>query len=344
MLTALDATYSLGDRLSGVGVYSRQILRHLAALDPGERFRWCYRPHRFLRSFRHSLPGNCGRRLLWESRAVRCDLFHGLNQRLPLWKPRRSVATFHDLFVMTGNYSTPEYRARFTAQARRAAERADLIICVSGFTATQVHHLLGVEQTRLRVIWHGSEPPAIEPLPDSARENIVLHVGAIQTRKNISALLTAFEHLDPSWRLVLAGSRGFGSEEILAAVERSPARARIELPGYLPDSALRALYSRARILAFPSLDEGFGIPVLEAMRHGLPVLTSRASALEEVAGAAALLVDPRDADELRAGLERLATDAALRCTLAARGLARAAQCTWDAAAEKTWAVYRELAG
>ena len=125
MTIALDATYSIGDQLSGVGVYSREILLGMAALHPETRFAFCYRGRRYLRSWTSAIPPNARRRLLAEPLGPRsAGLFHGLNQRLPLFHMRRAVATFHDLFVMTGEYSTPEFRARFTAQARHAAERA----------------------------------------------------------------------------------------------------------------------------------------------------------------------------------------------------------------------------
>lgn len=110
---AIDATYSLGANLSGVGVYSREIMRSLAAMHPGQRFLWCYRPHRYLRSWREPLPVNCRRRLMWESYVPRSTLFHGLNQRLPEDRHGRMVVTFHDLFVLTGEYSTPGVQGPF---------------------------------------------------------------------------------------------------------------------------------------------------------------------------------------------------------------------------------------
>ncbi|MBL8210021.1 MAG: glycosyltransferase family 4 protein [Bryobacterales bacterium] len=339
---ALDATYSVGRALSGVGVYCREILHGLARLQPEQRYRWCYRPHRLLRGLRQPAPTNVARRLLLESVGVSCSLYHGLNQRLPNWTAPRHVVTFHDLFVLTGEYSTREFRERFAQQAREAAERADLIICVSAHTASQVEALLGVERARLRVVWHGMEPPAGAPVPEERRENLVLHVGALQKRKNIVGLIHAFEHLDSSWRLLLAGSTGYGWEEIAARLAASPARERIEIAGYVDDAGLQAAYRRARILAFPSFDEGFGIPVLEAMGHGLPVLTSNGSALAEVAGDAAVLVDPKDAGSIAEGMRRLAADAELRRQLSERGLARALPFTWNAAAARTWDVYREL--
>ncbi len=345
MKIALDVTYSIGERLSGVGLYSREIMLGLAAAHPETRFEYWYRPHRYLRSWAGALPPNARRRLLAGPLGPgSADLFHGLNQRLPRHRLRRAVATFHDLFVMSGEYSTPEFRARFAAQARDAAARADAIIAVSEFTKTQVVSLLGVEASRVRVVRHGVRPLAYPPRAGQPREKVVLNVGAIQKRKNVARLVEAFETLNSEWRLVLAGSFGYGADEIRGRMERSPARERISVLGYVDPDELAAWYARAAIFAFPSLDEGFGMPVLEAMAGGAPVLTSNRSALPEVAGDAAALVDPEDTQALARALRDMADNDDLRRDLAARGLARARLFTWERAARETWGVYRELLG
>jgi glycosyltransferase involved in cell wall biosynthesis len=339
---ALDATYSIGEALSGVGLYSREMLAHLPAAHPEAKFSFCYRPHRLLRAFREPAPRNARRCLLAEPWGPRgADLFHGLNQRLPRLRLRRAVATFHDLFVMTGDYSTPEFRARFTEQARDAAARADAVIAVSAFTRAQVIGLLHVEPRRVHVVHHGIR--ALE-LPRAEREPVVLSVGAIQKRKNIARLVEAFEAVESPWRLVLAGSEGFGASAILERIARSPARDRIIVTGYLTQEQLAGWYARASVFAFPSLDEGFGMPVLEAMAAGIPVLTSNRSALPEVAGDAAVLVDPERSDAIAEGLRRLTGDSALRSSLVEKARARTAPFSWSKAAGETWAVYRELLG
>ena len=344
MKIGLDATYSLGDHLSGVGVYSNEILSRLPVAHPEAEYVLCYRPHRFLRSLKTALPPRSKRALLWKNWPRSVDLFHALNQRIDSTRFLRTVSTFHDLFVMTGDYSTPDFRSRFTQQARSAAQRSDLIIAVSQFTADQVHDLLKVERSRIRVVHHGCEaqPVAEHVAQTGSREQLILFVGAIQKRKNVGALVKAFEQTRLGWKLVLAGSDGYGAEEIRAEVERSPRRADIEIPGYVSREALESLYSRAAIFAFPSLDEGFGIPVLEAFARGIPVLTSDGSALREVAGGAALLVDPLVVDSIAAGLIRLTEDDELRTQLAEKGRIRSAGFTWEKAVESNWSVYREL--
>jgi glycosyltransferase involved in cell wall biosynthesis len=191
------------------------------------------------------------------------------------------------------------------------------------------------------VVHHGArrlDYPAVE------RQKVILNVGAIQTRKNIARLVEAFETVDRSWRLVLAGSSGYGSDAILARIAGSPARERISVTGYVSPAELAAWYAKAAIFAFPSLDEGFGMPILEAMAGGTPVVTSNRSALPEVAGDAAVLVDPESVEELAQALCDLIRKEALRGELSRRGVERARLFTWDKAVAETWDVYRELLG
>jgi glycosyltransferase involved in cell wall biosynthesis len=287
------------------------------------------------------MPHNASRGLLLGTSTPRADVFHGLNQRLPSRIRAHTVCTFHDLFVLTGDYSTVEFRQRFAAQAREAAERSDLIVCVSEHTANQVRDLLHIDSSRVRVVPHGVHSPEAIP-SDAARERMILHVGALQARKNIIRLLEAFERVLPGYRLTLAGSDGYGSDAIHARIAASPRRREIDVLGYVDNHRLRELYSRASILAFPSLDEGFGIPVLEGMAWAVPVLTSSCSGLPEAAGDAAILVNPREVDEIAAGMQRLAEDAVFRAVLIRRGLERASRFTWRNAVERTWEIYSEL--
>lgn len=327
-------------------MYSREVLFGMAAAHPEVRFRFCYRPHRYFRSWRESLPPNARRGLLAGPLGLGgAQLFHGLNQRLPALALPRSVATFHDLFVMTSEYSTPDFRARFTEQARDAAARATAVIAVSEFTRQQVISHLGVAPERVHVVHHGIRGNPGYPLAggvDERRERVILNVGAIQKRKNIARLVGAFETVSADWRLVLAGSAGYGSEEILARIAASPAAGRISVLGYISPAELAGWYARCSVFAFPSLDEGFGMPVLEAMAAGAPVLTSNRSALPEVAGGAAVLVDPEDAEALGKALRDLTESEDLRRDLARRGSLRAQLFTWEKAVRTTWDVYRQV--
>jgi glycosyltransferase involved in cell wall biosynthesis len=255
---------------------------------------------------------------------------------------KKVVTTFHDLFVMTEEYSSAKFRARFSEQARQAAANSDLIIAVSRFTGEQVSSLLGFSSSRIRVVPHGVSP-ASPQLERRRRDKIILFVGALQARKNVVRLVEAFETVPQNWRLVLAGSStGFAAGSILARIKSSPCRERIQIAGYAWPSELDALYARASIFAFPSLDEGFGLPILEAMAHGVPVITSNRPALEEVAGDAAWFVDPHNTEDLVWALERMTSDPDLREEYAQRGRARAKLYPWERTIRETYRVYKEL--
>ena len=344
MNIALDSTYSLDPDLSGVGVYSRHILFGLARFQPEQSFLFCYRPHRFLGSLKEKLPGNVSRALLRNGGIGpwRGELFHALNQRIDAKPCGRTVSTFHDLFVLTDEFSSAEFRRRFAEQARAAAARSDLIVAVSQFTADQVRDLLKVEPARIRVVHHGATIPAATAAGDGERENTILHVGAIQKRKNIARLVEAFEQMPDGWRLVLAGSAGYGADEILARIERSTKREAIDRLGYVDAGRLESLYARARIFAFPSLAEGFGMPLIDAMARGVPAMASSQAALREVGGDAALYANAESVDSIADQLRRLIDSVELRNELRRAGLIRSAAFTWDSAVERTWRVYEEL--
>jgi glycosyltransferase involved in cell wall biosynthesis len=339
---ALDATYSIDKQPSGIAVYSREILGGLAAAHPDDRFFHCYRPKQYRGAPRSLWPNVETSALLplLGGTFARPDIFHALNQRVDRRLGKRVVATFHDLFVMTGEYSSPDFRRRFAKQARIAERNSDLIIVVSQFTAKQVQDLLGVEPSRIRVIPHGVHSPR---LLTRQEEKMVLSVGAIQLRKNTARLIEAFEALPDEWSLVLAGAAdGYGAEQILSRIQMSPAKDRIQVAGYVSAEELERLYARAAIFAFPSLDEGFGMPVLDAMARGVPVVTSNCSAMPDVAGDAALLVDPNETGEIAAALLALAGSKERRESLSAAGRIRAESFSWRRALEQTYAVYREL--
>lgn len=322
------------------------MLHGLAALRPTTDWQWFYRPNRWVKSLKGNLPENAHRRLLLDRAAMRSvnlfhrpNLFHGLNQRLPLKRFPRQLVTFHDLFVMTAEYSTPEFRQRFTAQARHAAAEADHIIAVSEFTASQVVELLHVPRSSVTVIYHGVRPA---PADDHPREKLVLFVGALQKRKNLLRLVSAFRALPSDWRLVLVGGVGFEGDRVLEAARLSGARDRIEITGYVNEEDLHRWYARAALFAFPSLDEGFGLPILEAMAAGVPVLTSSNSALGEIAADAALRVDPTSEEEIAEGLRTLAGNPDLAAQLTQKGRSRAAQFTWEKACSEVLSLYKRI--
>ena len=357
MRIGLDASYSLDSSPSGVGVYSASIIAALTAAAPEDHFLLCYRANRFIRAITKPRNARNTSRYPLEDLMLpllrkRVDLFHGLNQRLPPCTFPRTVATFHDLFVMTADYSTPEFRLHFTKLAQDTAQRSDHIIAVSRYTAGSVAELLSYPLEHISVVHHGvRRVPRIADdelrrfrLTHDLEAPFILHVGTLQKRKNIERLLEAFEQIQSPTRLVLAGSDGYGSDRILDRLETSSAASRIRRFGYVHRPLLDRLYRAADVLAFPSLEEGFGLPVLEAMSAGLPVVTSNRSALSEVAGDAALLVNPEDPCEIRSAIEEALEEGPTRRRLINAGSRREQEFSWFKAARETLQVYRRLLG
>ena len=343
MRIALDATYSVDPYPSGIAIYSGELISGLPERYWDHEFVFCYRLKQWRKAPETKASNVRKRPLLPPIPTFRADIFHALNQRVDRRPAKIVISTFHDLFVLTGEYSTPDFRTRFAAQARQAAAHSDFIIAVSEFTAAQIVDLLSFDRSKIRVVSHGVHSPQRVVSTGAAREKIVLFVGALQIRKNVRRLVQAFRCLPQDWRLVLAGApHGYGADRILEEIPSNSA-GRVEVTGYITRDRLLELYSRASIFAFPSLDEGFGIPILEAMAQGVPVVTSNRSALAEVAGNAALLIDPEETDQLCDALKRLAEDEVLRTKLASLGRHRAQRFTWERTLTKTFEVYKEAA-
>ncbi len=276
---------------------------------------------------------------------------------VPLLHPPRSVVTIHDLGYLAFPETHPaRRRLELDLSTRWCLHAARRVIAISQVTRDDLVRHYGADPERIAVVHHGLGG-AFRPLNDPeqlaatrARYGLdapyFLYVGAIQPRKNLARLIEAFARAAPDdTLLVIAGRRGWLSEPIVRRAAELGLAHRVRFPGYVPDADLPALLGGALAFVFPSLYEGFGLPVLEAMACGTPVLTSATSALPEVAGDAALLVDPCDTDAIAAALNRLATDALLRADLRARGLERAAGFTWERCARDTLAVLLEtLAG
>jgi len=260
-----------------------------------------------------------------DSDVLHCPTYRGpLRPRLPL------VVTVHDLAVLRHpdafNRWTRTYSPRVVPRVLRAARR---VIAVSEFTRRELVELLDVPEERIRVVPNAVEPEFTREGP-AADGDYVLAVGTLEPRKNLHRLADAARRTDVELRVV--GARGWGG----IAVGGNGVR----WLGEVSDAELARLYRGARCVAYPSLYEGFGIPVLEAMACGVPVVTTRGTAMEEVADGAAVLVDSHDPAEIAAGLERAAAE---REQLVERGLERARAFRWDAVADATVAVYGEAA-
>lgn len=367
MTLALDATEAAYPEPTGTGVYSQKLIAALAAPRPDGRssdFRLilCLRIGPYWKWGRtRRWPEGCAAAPFWEPWLPPrpAALFHGLNQRLPQRHYPVRVVTIHDLFPLTSTeYSTPSFQRRFAKILRDAVARADRIIAVSEATRQELLQHTEAPAERIRVIHHGVDPisPATPPTsPDEqlafrkqvlgfeGSEKFFLNVGAIQVRKNVANIVLALKRL-PGYRLVLAGGDGYGAEAIHSLIEREGLSGRVVRLGHASSDTLRLLYSTATALVFPSLEEGFGMPILEAMSCGLPVITSNCSAMPEVGGNAALYVDPRNVPEISDAMRRVAEDESLATDLRQRGRERASLFTWGKCAEQTWDVYREAMG
>ena len=262
-----------------------------------------------------------------------------------------TVVTLHDVgYRYFPQAHTAVQRLYLELSTRWSAAAARRIIAVSRQTATDLQRFYGVPEAKIRVI---HEAPARWPTePDAARapfyeRPFALYVGTIQPRKNLLRLIEAFERLthqqNIGWDLVLVGRWGWLSGEYERLVAAKGLADRVHFPGYLPDGAVAALMRDALFFVFPSLFEGFGLPALEAQTTGVPVMCANNSALPEIAGDAALLVDPLDVDAIAAAMLRLSRDEALRQDLIAKGYENVKRFSWEKAARETLAVLEEAA-
>jgi glycosyltransferase involved in cell wall biosynthesis len=319
---ALDAHDAFAEPLRGWGRYALELTRHL--------------PSDLVHVYRDSTPGP---EALWEQVALPLRLrrdgaaaIHAPNCFLPLRRPCPGIVTIHDLAFEThpGDFSRKTgLKYRWTTP--RAARSAERIICVSQFTADDVCQRYGIDAAKVRVIPNAPSLP-VGDVPPPPGDPYLLAVGDLRAKKNLHRLIAAWQRLrasgELSHRLVLAGH---------GSLEDVPEG--VELTGFLDDAQLDALMRGAALLVHPSLYEGFGLVLAEAMVRGVPVACADATALPETAGDAAELFDPLDVDDMASAILRaLARGDELR----AAGLARAAGWSWQATADRTADVYREL--
>ncbi|MEE8391496.1 MAG: glycosyltransferase family 1 protein [Anaerolineae bacterium] len=288
----------------------------------------------------------------WTLRQIEADLVHGPVFIGPLLAPCPIVITIHDLsFIRFPDLFRPANRLYLTVLTRLSARRARRLIAVSAHAAAETAQLLGVPSERIDVVYHGVDP-AFRPLSanqvaafrqrQGLPERFVLFVGTLEPRKNLVRLIEAFARIhNGRTKLMLVGGKGWLYDELFARVQGLGLEDAVVFPGYVMNDDLPLWYNAATVLAYPSVYEGFGLPVLEAQACGTPVLTSNVSSLPEAAGDGALMVDPYDVDALAVGLNQMLTDEALRCELQERGLIHARQFSWPRAAQETARVYRQ---
>jgi glycosyltransferase involved in cell wall biosynthesis len=282
------------------------------------------------------------------------DVFHATSNLLPNLSQTGTVFTLHDLiFQLHPATHTRLNRWFLSLMMPIFLRKADHIIAVSNTTASDAVHLYNLNQDKMSVIYEGITPH-FQPVTDDRQQQqiriqyalpqrFIFFVGTLEPRKNLPNLIRAFAaaKLDEV-KLVIAGKRGWMYQPIFDLVQELGLEQDVQFVGFIPDEDLPALYSLAEAFVFPSLYEGFGLPVLEAMACGTPVITSNISSLPEVTGDAALLIDPSNVQEMSLAIGRLVKDASLRQELGQRGLCQASQFSWRRAAEETLDVYRSV--
>jgi glycosyltransferase involved in cell wall biosynthesis len=358
--------------LTGIGWYLYHLLHEIATHDDVELYLFGdARVTDFGPTLHADLPANA--RLCWfdlrgqglisgKSRALTAaayvawmklidvDVMFGANYFLPRLLgavAKRRVVTIHDMtFKRFPELLQMETLVNLEHQMQRELAHADAVICVSESTRQDLLHFYDIDPSRAVTVLSGLTVPASDnqqPTTDNLPSRYVLFVSTIEPRKNLEVLLDAYARLRNrgvyDGALVVVGRVGWKSESIMARL-RAPGVHHLD---YVPAAQLAAVYRNAELFVFPSIYEGFGFPLLEAMAHGVPSIAARSSSLPEIGGDAALYFDPRDARTLETEIERVLTDAALRKRLAEAGLARAAQFRWDVAAGKTLDVLRRCA-
>ncbi|HSF18145.1 MAG TPA: glycosyltransferase family 1 protein [Vicinamibacteria bacterium] len=362
MRIGIDA-HHINGKPQGSRTHLIELVRALARLTDEEIWIYSFRPQETAKVLdvstlihRRIFPESAQLRVPFVTPALelahRLSLFHSQYIAPPAsFVPQ--VVTIHDiLFETHPQLFVGAFSRRSVALIRRSARRARVVLTVSEYSRRAIIERYGLSNERVVVTPNAVDPTRYRPQSDiesdlearyGLRRPYVLNVGRLEPRKNLERLIRAFgrvrERIDPSLVLALAGDRDFGYETTLSEAARLREGAARWL-GPVDDEDLPSLYRGATALAYPSLAEGFGMPVLEAMACGIPVLTSPRGALPEVAGDAALMVDPEDEEALAAGLEKIHSDESLRKGLIARGLARARGFDWEESARRTLAAYR----
>jgi glycosyltransferase involved in cell wall biosynthesis len=283
------------------------------------------------------------------------DLFHATDHLLPRLSQVKSVFTLHDLvFRFYPETHKPLNRWFLTLMMPRFLQAADAVIAVSECTKRDAIRLYGVDESKIRVIYEGVNPRFRPATPEAISvvcqkhglpEHFILSVGTIEPRKNLDTLLEAYRalrHRETQCKLVIVGKKGWLYHGFFRRLRDLGLEDEVIFPGFVSDEDLPALYSAADLFIFPSLYEGFGLPPLEAMACGTPVVTSDVSSLPEIVGDAAITVDPHNAEELAEDILRILGDPELRVRLQNKGLARAKIFSWEDTAKKTLEIYEEV--
>lgn len=371
MRIGLDAT-ALPPQPVGAGNYMIQLVRALSAVNADDQL-VVFVQSRGWELF--ALPEgrpvewqivkdrNPGSRLLWEQtqltklvQKINIDLLHSLHYTRPFQLPCASVVTFHDMtFFLYPQLHTRARRVFFPTAMKISARRADAIISVSESTRKDAIRLLGIDPDRI-ITAHLGVDPSFQPIEDTVQlsqiaekyglpDHFILYVGTIEPRKNLPLLIKAYRQLvaqGTEYKLVLAGNYGWMYEEVLTLIEDLDLSELIYLPGYVSQSELPLVYNLAELFVYPTIYEGFGLPVLEAMACGVPVITSRIASLPEIVADAGILIPVDDIEALSEAMRQVLLDDVLKQKLIHDGLLQAKKFSWERTAELTWKVYLQV--
>lgn len=340
-------------RISGVGTYVRHLGQALLD-DPKVNIQGSYRLSRWRHLNvirRHWLgPVRPYFPFFLDISPNDCDLFHGPDFRLPNLRGVKRVVTIHDLAFYERGFTAAKFAADRIALTEDVLGKKspEAVIAVSNFTRDEVLKRFPKLRGRVHTVWHGADHLLIPANkgPRPMAEPYFLFVGNLEARKNVVGLIRAFSILKnrpehKQTRLVLVGKEGFGFDEIKEVCRDVQCTEHIILPGFINNLGLVNYYQWAQAFVYPSFYEGFGFPVLEAMRLGCPVVTSSTSACPEIAGGAAELVDPYQPESIAEGMRKLVEDQELRRQIIARGQVRGVEFRWQDCAKNTLGVYQK---
>jgi glycosyltransferase involved in cell wall biosynthesis len=338
----------LNSTMTGVGYYTSELVRSLAAIAPTHEFE-------VLSPF-----NGFNRRLWWLFTLPRycreLALFHGTNYQLPYWTTCPTVLTIHDLSLLLYPQT---HQKNLVSRARLKlpffARKAGAIITPSETIKSEVCEHLGVSGEKVFAIPYAGRSafyavPRAESDPVRERlgvpDEFILFVGTVEPRKNLLNLVRAFDeiirHTSLRTHLVIAGKQGWLSDELMGYLNNSQIKERVLFTGHVEDAEVRALYSSCRVFVYPSIYEGFGLPLLEAMMCGVPVVTSNVPSIVETVGDVARLASPTDFRDLAQAIKTLLEDPNERQHRAAAGLEHAKKFSWTKTAEKTLGVYEKV--
>lgn len=363
MNIGLDVSPVADGNWTGVGNYIINLISNISKIDKENKYYLCYRfshiknKARILKIDQDNFSTKIIQEPLNLIFQLKLDIFHGLADRLPWAYRAKNIVTIHDIgaAVLKDDYASKRFKDMMIKRYDKMLNKkqADMVITVSEFTKKEILKHFSYPEGKIRVIYHGVKKifrPQNETGVNSAKEkyginnDYFIYVGALNLRKNILRLLEAFKIFSQKNKtvdLVLAGNLSYGHEEISERIIKLKLDGRVKMIGYLKNEELASLYGGAKALVFPSLYEGFGLPAVEAMACGTPVLASNTASMPEIAGNAACLVDPEDVSDIAKNLSVLAEDENLRKILREKGLERAKIFSWEKAAQETIKIYQE---